>query len=76
MFDYRAAALEVLNIEIEALKQLDQYFNDSFAQACETILANKNGKVVIMGMGKSGHIGNKFGRIRRNIVTIPCAKTP
>lgn len=60
MFDYRAAALEVLNIEIEALKQLDQYFNDSFSQACETILANKNGKVVIMGMGKSGHIGNKI----------------
>ncbi|EGU36326.1 hypothetical protein VII00023_11721 [Vibrio ichthyoenteri ATCC 700023] len=60
MFDYRAAALEVLNIEVEALKQLDQYFDDSFVQACETILANKHGKVVIMGMGKSGHIGNKI----------------
>ena len=60
MFNYRAAALEVLNIEIEALKQLDQYFDDSFAQACETILANKSGKVVVMGMGKSGHIGKKI----------------
>ena len=60
MFNYRAAALEVLNIEIEALKQLDQYFDDSFAQACDTILANKSGKVVVMGMGKSGHIGKKI----------------
>ncbi len=60
MFDYRSAALEVLNTEIEALQQLDQYFDESFAKACELILANKNGKVVVMGMGKSGHIGNKI----------------
>ncbi|WP_162062386.1 KpsF/GutQ family sugar-phosphate isomerase [Vibrio taketomensis] len=60
MFDYRKAALDVLNTEIEALQQLDQYFDDNFAKACETILANKNGKVVVMGMGKSGHIGNKI----------------
>lgn len=60
MFDYRAAALDVLNTEVEALKQLDQYFDDSFAKACETILNNNNGKVVVMGMGKSGHIGNKI----------------
>lgn len=60
MFDYRKAALDVLNTEIEALQQLDQYFDDNFSKACETILANKNGKVVVMGMGKSGHIGNKI----------------
>ncbi len=60
MFDYRSAALDVLKTEIQALEQLDQYFNDSFVKACELILANKNGKVVVMGMGKSGHIGNKI----------------
>lgn len=60
MFDYRAAALEVLQTEVEALKQLDQYINDDFINACEMILANKEGKVVVMGMGKSGHIGNKI----------------
>ncbi|GAK83363.1 arabinose 5-phosphate isomerase [Vibrio ponticus] len=60
MFDYRQAALDVLNTEVEALQQLDQYFDDSFIKACETILNNKNGKVVVMGMGKSGHIGNKI----------------
>ncbi|MGD8122785.1 KpsF/GutQ family sugar-phosphate isomerase [Vibrio sp. TRT 2004] len=60
MFDYRSAALEVLQTEVEALKQLDQYINDDFINACELIRANKEGKVVVMGMGKSGHIGNKI----------------
>ncbi|MCG9598420.1 KpsF/GutQ family sugar-phosphate isomerase [Vibrio sp. Isolate25] len=60
MFDFRSAALDVLKTEIEALEQLDQYFNEDFIQACELILANKEGKVAVMGMGKSGHIGNKI----------------
>lgn len=60
MFDFRSAALDVLKTEIEALEQLDQYINDDFVQACELILANKEGKVAVMGMGKSGHIGNKI----------------
>ncbi len=59
MFDYRAAALDVLNTEIAALKQLDQYIDQQFINACEMILANR-GKVVVMGIGKSGHIGNKI----------------
>ncbi|MFB9137549.1 arabinose-5-phosphate isomerase KdsD [Vibrio olivae] len=59
MFDYRSAALEVLNTEIAALQQLDQYFDQHFLDACDMILANK-GKVVVMGIGKSGHIGNKI----------------
>ena len=58
-FDFRAAAKQVLDIEVSALQQLDQYFDDQFEQACELILSN-NGKVVVMGMGKSGHIGNKI----------------
>ena len=59
MFDYRAAALNVLETEIAALKQLDQYIDTEFCQACDMILANP-GKVVVMGIGKSGHIGNKI----------------
>lgn len=58
-FDYTKAAQQVLQIEIQALEQLNQYFNDSFTQACELILSNQ-GKVVVMGMGKSGHIGKKI----------------
>ncbi|KJY81406.1 D-arabinose 5-phosphate isomerase [Vibrio galatheae] len=60
MFDYRSAALEVLKTEITALEQLDQYLNQDFVKACELILANKDGKVVVMGIGKSGHVGNKI----------------
>ncbi|GAB2669314.1 KpsF/GutQ family sugar-phosphate isomerase [Vibrio panuliri] len=60
MFDYRKAALDVLNTEVEALQQLDQYFDENFVATCDTILNNKEGKVVVMGMGKSGHIGNKI----------------
>lgn len=58
-FDYKKVAMQVLNTEIAGLQQLDQYFDDSFCSACDMIL-NNNGKVVVMGMGKSGHIGNKI----------------
>lgn len=58
-FDYRSVAKQVLETEIAGLTQLDQYFNEQFCQACELILNNK-GKVVVMGMGKSGHIGKKI----------------
>lgn len=63
-FDFRAAAKQVLDIEVTALQQLDQYFDAQFEQACELILSN-NGKVVVMGMGKSGHIGNKIAATLR-----------
>ncbi|MCE9687083.1 MULTISPECIES: KpsF/GutQ family sugar-phosphate isomerase [Shewanella] len=50
----------VIDIEKAALDNLYQYVDsDEFAQACELIL-NCSGKVIVMGMGKSGHIGNKI----------------
>ena len=58
-FDYKSAANQVLETEIQALQQLSQYINGDFSRACDLILNNK-GKVVVMGMGKSGHIGNKI----------------
>ncbi|MCQ8869178.1 KpsF/GutQ family sugar-phosphate isomerase [Vibrio splendidus] len=58
-FDYRSVAKQVLETEVAGLTQLDQYFNDDFCNACDLILNNK-GKVVVMGMGKSGHIGKKI----------------
>lgn len=58
-FDYKSSAIKVLDTEIAGLKQLVQYFNDDFCLACDLIL-NNNGKVVVMGMGKSGHIGKKI----------------
>ncbi|CAK1781874.1 arabinose-5-phosphate isomerase KdsD [Vibrio crassostreae] len=58
-FDYRSVAKQVLETEVAGLTQLDQYFNDDFCKTCDLILNNR-GKVVVMGMGKSGHIGNKI----------------
>ncbi|MDF7647265.1 arabinose-5-phosphate isomerase KdsD [Erwiniaceae bacterium L1_54_3] len=58
-FDYQQAGKAVLRIEREGLEQLDQYINADFSRACEMIIACR-GKVVVMGMGKSGHIGAKM----------------
>ncbi|MDU3077575.1 MAG: arabinose-5-phosphate isomerase KdsD, partial [Mixta calida] len=43
----------------QGLEQLDQYINEDFTCACERIFYCQ-GKVVVMGMGKSGHIGKKM----------------
>lgn len=58
-FDFQQAGKDVLRIEREGLAQLDQYINDDFSLACEKIF-HCHGKVVVMGMGKSGHIGRKM----------------
>lgn len=58
-FDFPAAGKQVLAVEREGLAQLDQYINDDFRRACEKIFYC-SGKVVVMGMGKSGHIGRKM----------------
>lgn len=51
---------KVIDIEKSALDNLYQYIDSvEFVQACELIL-NCTGKVIVMGMGKSGHIGNKI----------------
>jgi arabinose-5-phosphate isomerase len=59
-FDYRASAKQALDIEVRCLQQLAQYINHDFCRACEMILHKTSGKVIVMGMGKSGHIGNKM----------------
>jgi arabinose-5-phosphate isomerase len=58
-FDFQQAGRDVLDIEREGLAHLDQYINQDFAQACEKIFYC-SGKVVVMGMGKSGHIAKKM----------------
>ncbi|TKB51239.1 KpsF/GutQ family sugar-phosphate isomerase [Ferrimonas sediminicola] len=50
---------QVINVEIEALQGMQQYIDDSFVAACQQMLACQ-GKVIVMGMGKSGHVGNKI----------------
>jgi arabinose-5-phosphate isomerase len=56
---FLTTAKTVFQNEIEALQKLQYSLNDSFNEACELML-NCTGKVVVCGMGKSGHIGNKI----------------
>lgn len=45
--------------EVEAIKSLSSRLDHQFSRACEAIL-NCKGRVIVSGMGKSGHIGNKI----------------
>ena len=49
----------VLDAETQALAQLSQALDDDFAHAVELLLAT-SGRVVVSGMGKSGHIARKM----------------
>jgi len=49
----------VLDIESRAVLQLKERLDKSFTDACELCLAT-TGRVVVTGMGKSGHIGGKI----------------
>ena len=57
--NYIKAGLRTIEMEALAVGQLASSINGEFERACETILACK-GRVVVTGMGKSGHIGNKI----------------
>lgn len=54
-----ASAKRTITLEQEAISSLLARIDDSFVKACELILACK-GRVVVVGMGKSGHIGRKI----------------
>lgn len=54
-----ASALRTIQLEAEAVEQLKSRINDDFVNACTRILAC-TGRVVVVGMGKSGHIGRKI----------------
>ena len=49
----------VIRTEADALLQLIQRMDDSFSRACRFMLDCK-GRIVVIGMGKSGHIGSKI----------------
>jgi arabinose-5-phosphate isomerase len=52
-------ARDTLDIEAQALLGLKSRLDDRFAQAVQLML-NVQGRVVVTGMGKSGHIGRKI----------------
>ncbi|WP_420548812.1 KpsF/GutQ family sugar-phosphate isomerase [Curvivirga sp.] len=53
------AGRRVLTLESEALQSLSDSLNGDFSDAV-TLLFNVKGRVIISGMGKSGHIGRKI----------------
>lgn len=54
-----AQAKRVLEIEAEAVTSLKQIIDDNFYEICEC-LKKCTGRIVVTGMGKSGHIGHKI----------------
>jgi len=57
--DLVALAARVLDIESRAVKELVLRLDDTFAEACRLCLETE-GRVVVTGMGKSGHVGGKI----------------
>ena len=57
--DLLAQARRVLAIEADALRTVSSRLDHGFADAVRLILAC-NGRVVVSGMGKSGHVGSKI----------------
>lgn len=57
--NYLSSAERTIGLEADAITRLRDQLTESFARACERCLAC-TGRVVVTGMGKSGHIGHKI----------------
>ncbi|WP_076923783.1 KpsF/GutQ family sugar-phosphate isomerase [Pseudoalteromonas sp. EB27] len=51
--------LRVLDVERQALSDIAQYVDENFNNACQ-LMYDCEGRIIVIGMGKSGHIGNKI----------------
>ena len=54
-----AEAKRVLKVELKSIKTLSSSFNDDFYKIVSVIFEIK-GRVIVVGIGKSGHIANKI----------------
>ena len=57
--DFISSALKVIEIELNAVKSLTNQIKSDFEDLCSNIL-NAQGKLILMGIGKSGHIAQKI----------------
>jgi len=57
--DFIHSAQRTIQLERDAVDSLLARIGANFTQACELLLAC-TGRVVVVGMGKSGHVGNKI----------------
>ncbi|GAB4396582.1 MAG: KpsF/GutQ family sugar-phosphate isomerase [Rhodoferax sp.] len=54
-----ALAFDTLDVEAAAIQGLKAHLDQQFARVVQCLL-NTRGRVVVMGMGKSGHVGRKI----------------
>ena len=60
--DYLACARSVIEIESEGLRRMSEQLDDSFIAAVKILqhTVEHRGKIVVVGVGKSGNIGHKI----------------
>ena len=58
-YNYIASARRTFKIESDAIKSLSKQLDRNFTSLCDQVRFN-DGKFIIMGVGKSGHIGQKI----------------
>ncbi len=58
-YDYCQMARRVIDLEAKAVAQLTSRIDNDFARACAH-MHNCNGRIIVIGMGKSGHIASKI----------------
>lgn len=58
-FNFIDSARRTVKLEQEAVGLLSTHLDDNFTRACQMIIQCR-GRVVVTGMGKSGHVGNKM----------------
>jgi arabinose-5-phosphate isomerase len=57
--DAKAAGRRVLRMEAEALAEVERRIGDGFVAAVD-LIANSTGRVIVSGVGKSGHVARKI----------------
>ncbi|WP_049723624.1 KpsF/GutQ family sugar-phosphate isomerase [Gilvimarinus polysaccharolyticus] len=58
-FDFSQSALRTIELETQAVAELRNHIDEQFNVACRQIL-QCSGRVIVSGMGKSGHMGKKI----------------
>ncbi len=61
-------AIDTIRSEIEAIKRLELLIDENFEKAIERIYGSK-GKVILTGVGKSGHIAKKIASTMASVGT-------
>ncbi|WP_027859328.1 KpsF/GutQ family sugar-phosphate isomerase [Marinobacterium jannaschii] len=57
--DYLKSGRRTIKLEAEAVQNLEEHLNGDFVHACE-LMHQCQGRIIVTGMGKSGHIGKKI----------------